>query len=375
VVGVTGLLEHLLAAPPWLALLVVFAVPGLESSAFIGFVFPGEVALVLGGVLASQGRVPLWAVLAAAVLGCVLGDNVGYAVGRRWGRRLLDGTLGRFVRADHLDRAETYLAQRGGRAVFVGRFTATLRVLVPGLAGMSRMPYRTFLVANAASAVGWGTMSVLLGYLGGASWRHVTQVASHVALGVLGVVVVAVGIPLVRHLVSSGRGARAWRTGSAVLRRRLLTREVSTFLAVGGTGYVVDVLAFNLLVSWGPLSTLDPTVPRVMAVAAAMVVTYLGNRTLTWRHQPVADRSREVLLFVVFNVVGLGFSVLTLAVTHDLLGLTSRLDDNLSANVLGVGLGTVFRYVTYRRFVFAAPASGHAADPGADVPTEELSRT
>jgi membrane protein DedA with SNARE-associated domain/putative flippase GtrA len=359
-----GLAEHLLSAPAWVALLVVFAVPGLESSAFVGFVFPGEVALVLGGVLASQGRVPLWAVVAAAIVGCVLGDNVGYAVGRRWGRRLLDGTLGRFVHADRLDRAEAYLAARGGRAVFVGRFTATLRVLVPGLAGMSRMPYRTFLVANAASAVGWGTSSVLLGYLGGASWRHVTAVASHVALAVLVVVVV---VPLTRHLLRSGRGARAGRDGArwiATTLHGVLSPEVLTFLAVGGAGYVVDVLVFNLLLSSGPFATMDPTVPRTLAVAAAMVVTYVGNRTLTWRDQPVADRRREVLLFVVFNVIGLGFSVLTLAVTHDLLGLTSRLDDNLSANVLGVALGTVFRYVTYRRFVFAAPAS----DP---VPVDE----
>ena len=182
---ISALASHILTLPAWLALLVVFALPALESSAFVGFVFPGEVALILGGVIASQGRVSLASVLAAAIAGAVVGDSVGYAVGRRYGRRMLDSTLGRFVNASHLDRGETYLAERGGKAVFFGRFTAALRVLIPGLAGMSGLRYRTFLCYNVASAVGWGTLSVLLGYLGGSNWRHVEQLASHVGLGAL----------------------------------------------------------------------------------------------------------------------------------------------------------------------------------------------
>jgi undecaprenyl-diphosphatase len=67
----------ILRLPPWLALLVVFAMPALESSAFLGFLFPGEVALILGGVLASQGHLSLAAVLAAAISGSIVGDSVG----------------------------------------------------------------------------------------------------------------------------------------------------------------------------------------------------------------------------------------------------------------------------------------------------------
>ena len=172
--------------------MVVFAVPALESSAFVGFVFPGEVALILGGVLAYEGRVSLAAVLVAAIAGCVIGDSVGYAVGRRHGRRMLDGTVGRFVNSKHLDRAQGYLAERGGKAVFLGRFTAALRVLMPGLAGMSGLPYRTFLGYNVAGAVGWGTLSVMLGYLGGSSWRHVEHIASRIGLAALAVLALAV---------------------------------------------------------------------------------------------------------------------------------------------------------------------------------------
>jgi len=80
--------RHILGLPGWAALVIVFAVPLLESSAFVGFVFPGEIAVLLGGVLAFQHRVGLPAVLAAAIAGAILGDTIGYWVGRRYGRRL-----------------------------------------------------------------------------------------------------------------------------------------------------------------------------------------------------------------------------------------------------------------------------------------------
>ncbi|HET9501274.1 MAG TPA: GtrA family protein [Marmoricola sp.] len=132
--------------------------------------------------------------------------------------------------------------------------------------------------------------------------------------------------------------------------------EVLTFLVVGGAGYVVDVAAFNGLRSMAPLSRWDPTVARTLAVLVAMCVTYLGNRFWTWRNAGGGSR-REVALFVGFNVIAFGFSVATLALSHDVLGLTSRLADNISANVVGMALGTAFRFVTYRRWVFAGVAS------------------
>lgn len=147
---------------------------------------------------------------------------------------------------------------------------------------------------------------------------------------------------------------------------RVLTREVRTFLAVGCAGYLVDIAAFNLLLSMRPFATRDPAVARTIAVAAAMCVTYVGSRTLTWRDHTSGDRRREVGLFVLFNIIGFGFSLVTLTLSHDILGLTSRLADNLSANVVGVALGTIFRFLTYRRFVFAAqvPTTSTASSVG-----------
>src|SRR5256712_12279524 len=124
-----AVVERILSLHGWVALAIVFLVPALEASAFLGFVFPGEIAVLLGGVLASQGRVSLGAAIAAAVLGAVVGDSAGYLVGRRWGRALLHGTVGRLPIVKrhldrHLDAAQAYVRRRRGRAVFFGRFTA-----------------------------------------------------------------------------------------------------------------------------------------------------------------------------------------------------------------------------------------------------------
>lgn len=178
------------------AALVVFAVPALEASTFIGFIFPGEIAVLLGGVLAYQHKLPLPVAFAAAVAGAVIGDTVGYEMGKRHGRRLLHGTVGRFVRRKHLDRAERYLAERGGRAVFLGRFTAALRVLIPGLAGMAGVPYRTFLAYNAAGGALWAGGFVLAGYLAGGSWHQVERAAGRASLLLALLVAIAAVIAL-----------------------------------------------------------------------------------------------------------------------------------------------------------------------------------
>lgn len=200
-----ALVEKILELPPAVALLVVFAVPALEASAFVGFIFPGEVACLLGGVLAFQGRVPLAAVVLAAIAGAVIGDSIGYLIGRRYGERLLLALPRAVVRPAHLDRTKEVINRLGGRAVFVGRFTAALRVLVPGMAGIAELPYRSFLVYNVAGGIVWAGGSVVLGYLAGASWRRVQHTLSTVGLGVAGAVV-AVG--LVVLLVRRRRAAR-----------------------------------------------------------------------------------------------------------------------------------------------------------------------
>src|SRR5205823_4147820 len=183
--AVHAIADRILELHGWAALAVVFLLPALESSAFVGFLFPGEIGVLLGGVLASQHNVGLVAVVVAGVTGAIVGDSIGYEVGKRWGRRMLHGSIGRVVKVDHLERAERYLAQRGGKAVFFGRFTAALRVLVPGLAGMSGLSYGRFFAFNLAGGAVWATGFVLIGYAAGESWRRVETIAKRAGLVLL----------------------------------------------------------------------------------------------------------------------------------------------------------------------------------------------
>jgi membrane protein DedA with SNARE-associated domain/membrane-associated phospholipid phosphatase len=187
----SSIAERILELHGMAALAVVFLLPALESSAFVGFVFPGEIGVLLGGVLASQEKVHVVAVLLAAITGAIVGDSIGYEVGKRWGRRLLQSSLGRVVKPDHFERAERYLQERGGKAVFLGRFTAALRVLVPGLAGMSGMDYGRFLLYNAAGGTIWATIFVIAGYAAGDSWQRVEHIAGRASIVLLLLVALA----------------------------------------------------------------------------------------------------------------------------------------------------------------------------------------
>ena len=119
---------------------VVAALVFAEAALFFGFVFPGETAIVVGGVLASQHRVSLPVLLVVIALAAVTGDSTGYEIGRRFGDRILDAKALSKHR-DKVAKAQDLLRRRGALAVFIGRFTAVLRAMMPALAGSARMPY------------------------------------------------------------------------------------------------------------------------------------------------------------------------------------------------------------------------------------------
>jgi membrane-associated protein len=177
----TVLFRELVAVPPWVLLLTVFALPALEASTLLGLVVPGETAVLAGGVLAHQGKVPLAAVMAAAVLGAVVGDSVGYAVGARLGPVVSARTSGRAAR--RLAHAQAFVRRFGGPAVLLGRWVAFLRALVPSVAGASGVPYRRFLVYNVAGGTVWGIAVAGIGSLAGAAYGRAER-----SLGISGIV-------------------------------------------------------------------------------------------------------------------------------------------------------------------------------------------
>ncbi len=143
-------------------------------------------------------------------------------------------------------------------------------------------------------------------------------------------------------------------TEAAVTGNRVLGREVAVFGVVGLVGYCVDVSLFNVLRFAGEPGLLadKPITAKVLSVLAATVVTYLGNRHWTWRRRSRGPVTREAVLFFWFNGIGLAISAGCLAISHYALGLDSALTDNVSANGVGLVLGTGFRFWAYRTYVF-----------------------
>jgi membrane protein DedA with SNARE-associated domain/membrane-associated phospholipid phosphatase len=170
--------------------LVVFLVVSLESAAFLGFFMPGESIVLLGGFLASQGEFDLGTLILVVAVAAIVGDSVGYELGRRLGRDWLQAVGGRLgLRPEHWERIDRFFARHGGKTVFLARFSYLFRVMVPFVAGTSQLRYRQFLAYNVLGGVCWAIWSVSLGYLAGASW-HVVERWLGRASAILGVVLV-----------------------------------------------------------------------------------------------------------------------------------------------------------------------------------------
>ncbi|HEY6796496.1 MAG TPA: DedA family protein [Kineosporiaceae bacterium] len=181
----TGFLQRLLTVSPvWVYCLVGLLVCA-EDAIFVGFVLPGETAAVLGGVAASLGHVNLVAITAVVCVAAIVGDSIGYQAGRRLGPALLKTRPLRRHDAK-LHQAQDFLARRGGPAVFLGRFVAFFRAVMPALAGTARMPYPTFLAFNLAGALAWGIGYVLIGYLAGTSYPALEHTVGRTAVVVAG---------------------------------------------------------------------------------------------------------------------------------------------------------------------------------------------
>jgi membrane-associated protein len=182
------MLDRLIAAflsipGPWVVG-AVFFLSAAETALFVGFVVPGELAVILGGVLASRARVPLPAVIAASVAGPILGDSIGYYLGRRYGENTRHKRLRK-----RWAKARSWVKNKGAPAVFLGRFVAFVRSFIPAAAGVSKMPYRRFLPWNVAAGILWGAGSALLGYFAGENFEAVAR-----AMGWFGLALLAVAI-------------------------------------------------------------------------------------------------------------------------------------------------------------------------------------
>jgi membrane protein DedA with SNARE-associated domain len=177
---------------PLFALLILFAFA--EAAAFVGFVLPGETSLLIGGVLAHAGVWNVWVFLGAAITGAIAGDSVGYEVGKHLGPRIKENAFGRFVGEKRWKLAQAIFDRYHGGAIFFGRAQALLRALVPALAGMNKVPYRTFIKWNAAGGIVFSTIVVLLGYQFASSLATLEKYLRYWAIFFLAIVIIVIGI-------------------------------------------------------------------------------------------------------------------------------------------------------------------------------------
>lgn len=145
-------------------LLLVAAIVFAESGLLVGFFLPGDTLLLSAGVFAAQGKLPIVGLIITVVIAAVLGDNVGYSIGRRTGKRIFRKRDGIFFRSEHIDRAEAFYEKHGGKTIILARFVPVVRTFAPVVAGVGKMPRRKFMLYNVFGGLFWGSGITLLGY-------------------------------------------------------------------------------------------------------------------------------------------------------------------------------------------------------------------
>ena len=159
---------------------LLFVLIAVES---MGVPLPGETALFAASILASDGKFSIVAVIAIAALAAIIGDNIGYLIGRKFGRRLLVGA-GPFERHRRsvITYGQPFFDKHGPKAVFLGRFVSGLRITAAWLAGVNHMPWRSFLFWNATGGIVWATAVGLLAYAFGHAAERAIETAGLVGL-------------------------------------------------------------------------------------------------------------------------------------------------------------------------------------------------
>jgi membrane protein DedA with SNARE-associated domain len=184
---------------------ILFVLIAIET---MGIPVPGETALLTAGIVASRGHLDITVVIAVAAAAAITGDNVGFAIGRRFGRRLLlaPGPLERHRRRV-LEVGEPFFQRHGPKAVFLGRWVAGLRITSAWLAGANRMSWPTFLFWNALGGIAWAASIGLLAYYLGRGAEHIVH-----TVGIGGAVVVGIGalavLLVLRRRAHAARGER-----------------------------------------------------------------------------------------------------------------------------------------------------------------------
>lgn len=180
------------------ALAIIGGIIFSESGMFVGFFMPGDTLLLTAGAFAAQGKLPLAGVMLVASLAAIAGDNVGYFIGKRYGRRLFKKEDGLLFRHEYMQRAEHFYERYGSKAMLLAHFIAVVRTFAPIVAGIARMNRVQFVIYDAIGDTAWATAVTLLGFWFG---KRIPNIDHYFLLAILAATLFTFG-PVLYHLVT-----------------------------------------------------------------------------------------------------------------------------------------------------------------------------
>lgn len=211
--------EHLIQSG---GVLLVAGIVFAESGLLIGFFLPGDTLLFTAGFFASQGNLPLAWLLIATVVAAVVGDNVGYTIGRRTGHRIFKKKDGILFRAEYIEQAEKFYEKHGGKTITLARFVPIVRTFAPVVAGVAKMDRRKFMLYNIAGAAVWGIGVTMLGYALGSKIPNIDKyILPAVGLATL----LTFGPPLIHILKEKETRTKLWIATKEKLRFITLNKK------------------------------------------------------------------------------------------------------------------------------------------------------
>lgn len=180
-------------------LILIAAIIFSESGMFIGFFFPGDTLLLTGGVFAAQGKLPLLWLIVVVAVAAIAGDNTGYHIGRRWGRRLFRKPDGLIFRQEYVQRTERFYERFGSRTMLIAHFVPVVRTFVPPVAGVAHMNYKKFVVFDAIGDTSWAIIVTMVGYWFG---TKIPNIDHYIVLAVVAVMLITLG-PTFYHVTKA----------------------------------------------------------------------------------------------------------------------------------------------------------------------------
>lgn len=184
----------------WLIALIIFT----ESGLLVGFFLPGDTLLFTAGILAAQGDLNIVATIAAIAIAAIVGDNVGYTIGRYSGKRLFHKSDGILFKQEYVARAQAFYEKYGGITIILARFTPIVRTFAPLVAGIGRMDRRLFFFYNVIGAILWSTSVTLVGYYVGDRFPALIH---YMEFLIIGVIILTIA-PAIYHIVIDKRSRK-----------------------------------------------------------------------------------------------------------------------------------------------------------------------